>query len=234
MTAMTIPNYISIFRIMIVPVFVIALLDFSESGAEISWWMAVIVFSAASISDGIDGYIARRFKQRSELGTFLDPMADKLLLVSGLVILSFSSAHLPKLPLWMIGMVFGRDLFLLLGFFIITYWCGKMKIQPHFLSKCATVFQMFVVAWGVLGRKEQFGLELDLFFWLCLLATVSTGITFLIYFPAGMAQLRAVPASSPSEDQSRQLLRMDIELKNSVAQSGKKISRKAKNYKSIN
>jgi len=129
MTAMTIPNYISIFRIMIVPVFVIALLDFSESGAEISWWMAVIVFSVASISDGMDGYIARRFKQRSELGTFLDPMADKLLLVSGLVILSFSSAHLPKLPLWMIGMVFGRDLFLLLGFFIITYWCGKMKIN---------------------------------------------------------------------------------------------------------
>jgi len=93
---------------------------------------------------------------------------------------------------------------------------------------------MFVVAWGVLGRKEQFGLELDLFFWLCLLATVSTGITFLIYFPAGMAQLRAVPASSPSEDQSRQLLRMDIELKNSVAQTGKKISRKVKNYKSVN
>tara|TARA_B100000475_G_C14830536_1_gene244590 strand:- start:241 stop:597 length:357 start_codon:yes stop_codon:yes gene_type:complete len=102
---------------MIVPVFVIALLDFSESGAEISWWTAVIAFCVASVSDGIDGYIARRFKQRSELGTFLDPMADKLLLVSGLIILSFSSDYLPKLPAWMMGMVFGRDLFLLLGFF---------------------------------------------------------------------------------------------------------------------
>ena len=222
MLVVTIPNYISIFRLMIIPVFVIALLDFSESGVEISWWTAVIAFCVASISDGIDGYIARRFKQRSELGTFLDPMADKLLLLSGLIILSFSSNHLPKLPVWMIGMVFGRDLFLLLGFFVITYWCGKMKIQPHFLSKCATVLQMFVVAWGVLGRKDQFGLETDLFFWFCLLATICTGLTFLIYFPAGVAQLRAVPASSPSKDQSRQLLRMDIELDQSVCPSDKK------------
>jgi len=222
MLVVTIPNYISIFRLMIIPVFVIALLDFSESGVEISWWTAVIAFCVASISDGIDGYIARRFKQRSELGTFLDPMADKLLLLSGLIILSFSSDHLPKLPVWMIGMVFGRDLFLLLGFFVITYWCGKMKIQPHFLSKCATVLQMFVVAWGVLGRKDQFGLETDLFFWWCLLATICTGLTFLIYFPAGVAQLRAVPASSPSKDQSRQLLRMDIELDQSACPSDKK------------
>ena len=228
MLVVTIPNYISIFRLMIIPVFVIALLDFSESGVEISWWTAVIAFCVASISDGIDGYIARRFKQRSELGTFLDPMADKLLLVSGLIILSFSSNHLPKLPVWMIGMVFGRDLFLLLGFFVITYWCGKMKIQPHFLSKCATVLQMFVVAWGVLGRKDQFGLETDLFFWWCLLATICTGLTFLIYFPAGVAQLRAVPASSPSKDQSRQLLRMDIELDQSDCPSDKKISTKMK------
>ena len=222
MVVVTIPNYISIFRLMIIPVFVIALLDFSESGVEISWWTAVIAFCVASISDGIDGYIARRFKQRSELGTFLDPMADKLLLLSGLIILSFSSNHLPKLPVWMIGMVFGRDLFLFLGFFVITYWCGKMKIQPHFLSKCATVLQMFVVAWGVLGRKDQFGLETDLFFWWCLLATICTGLTFLIYFPAGVAQLRAVPASSPSKDQSRQLLRMDIELDQSACPSDKK------------
>ena len=97
-----------------------------------------------------------------------------------------------------------------------------MKIQPHFLSKCATVLQMFVVAWGVLGRKDQFGLEADLFFWWCLLATICTGLTFLIYFPAGMAQLRAVPASSPSKDQSRQLLRMDIELDQSACPSDKK------------
>ena len=87
-----------------------------------------------------------------------------------------------------------------------------MKIQPHFISKCATVLQMFVVAWGVLGVEDQFGLETDWLFWWCLAATVCTGTTFLIYFPAGMKQLKAVPASAPSTDQSRRLVRMDFEV----------------------
>ena len=162
---MTIPNYISIFRLMLVPVFVISLLDFADTGTELSWWTAVGACLVAVVSDGVDGYIARRCKQRSELGTFLDPMADKLLLVSGLVVLSFSSEHLPQLPVWMIGMVFGRDLFLLLGFFVITHWCGKMKIQPHFISKCATVLQMVVVAWGVLSRERGPVQPEDWLFW---------------------------------------------------------------------
>ncbi|HJN90123.1 MAG TPA: CDP-alcohol phosphatidyltransferase family protein [Verrucomicrobiota bacterium] len=209
---MTIPNYISMLRLMLVPVFVISLLDYADTGTELSWWTAVAAFLVAAVSDGVDGYIARRFRQRSELGAFLDPLADKILLVSGLVVLSFSSKHLPQLPIWMIGMVFGRDLFLLLGFFVITHWCGKMKIQPHVISKCATVLQMIVVAWGVLGRKDQFGLETDWLFWWCLVATLCTGATFFVYFPAGMKQLKAVPASGPSEDQSRRLVRLDLEI----------------------
>ena len=213
---------------MLVPVFVISLLDFADTGKELSWWMAVWVFLVAVVSDGVDGYIARRFKQRSELGAFLDPMADKLLLVSGLVVLSFSSEHLPQLPVWMIGMVFGRDLFLLLGFFVITHWCGKMKIQPHFISKCATVLQMFVVAWGVLGREDQFGLETDWLFWWCLAATVFTGTTFLIYFPAGVKQLKTVPASAPSLDQSRRLVRLDFEVDSSTLEGGWKSARDEK------
>ena len=219
---MTIPNYISIFRLLLVPVFVISLLDLADKGSVFSWWLAVLTFLVAAISDGVDGYIARRFRQRSELGAFLDPLADKLLLVSGLVVLSFSSEHLPQLPIWMIGMVFGRDLFLLLGFFVITHWCGKMKIQPHFISKCATVFQMFVVSWGVLGGKSQFGFEYDWLFCWCLAATVCTGSTFLIYFPAGMKQLKAVPASSPSEDQSRRLVGLDFEVDTSVRSNEEK------------
>jgi cardiolipin synthase len=225
---MTIPNYISIFRLMLVPVFVISLLDFADTGKVLSWWTAVGAFLVAAVSDGVDGYIARRFKQRSELGTFLDPMADKLLLVSGLVVLSFSSKNLPQLPIWMIGMVFGRDLFLLLGFFVITHWCGKMKIQPHFISKCATVLQMVVVAWGVLSREKGPVQPEDWLFWWCLAATVVTGTTFLIYFPAGIKQLKAVPASAPSEDQSRRLVRLDFEVDTSTRSDGGKSTRDEK------
>ena len=225
---MTIPNYISIFRLMLVPVFVISLLDYADTGTKLSWWTAVAVYLVAAISDGVDGYIARRFKQRSELGAFLDPMADKLLLVSGLVVLSFSSKNLPQLPIWMIGMVFGRDLFLLLGFFVITYWCGKMKIQPHFISKCATVLQMVVVAWGVLSRESGPVQPEDWLFWWYLVATVFTGATFLIYFPAGMKQVQAVPASAPSEDQSRRLVRLDFEVDPSTRVGGAITSRAEK------
>ena len=91
---MTIPNYISIFRLMLVPVFVISLLDFADTGAELSWWTAVGAFLVAVVSDGVDGYIARRFKQRSELGAFLDPMADKLLLVLVMVLLQILMLYL--------------------------------------------------------------------------------------------------------------------------------------------
>jgi phosphatidylglycerophosphate synthase len=144
------------------------------------------------------------------------------------VVLSFSSDHLPRLPVWMIGVVFGRDLFLLLGFFVITHWCGKMKIQPHFISKCATVLQMIVVALVVLGRKDQFGLGENWLFWWYLVATVFTGATFLIYFPAGMKQLQAVPASAPSEDQSRRLVRLDFEVDPTSRVGGTKTSRAEK------
>ena len=88
---MTVPNYITIFRLLLVPVFATYIIDYSNNDKELSWWIAVISFCLASVSDGIDGYIARRFKQRSELGAFLDPLADKLLLLSGIVVLSFSS-----------------------------------------------------------------------------------------------------------------------------------------------
>ncbi len=211
---MTVPNYITIFRLLLVPFFATFIIDYSNTNNYMSWWVAVISFCLASFSDGLDGYIARRFKQRSELGAFLDPLADKLLLLSGIVVLSFPSDFLPQLPLWTVGMIFGRDLILLLGYLVINHWVGRVKVRPHFLSKCATVLQMVLVAWGVLGCKHQFGLgdESPMFIFWCLSATVLTGLTLFIYFPAGMAQLRAVPASSPSEDQSLNMVATNIEV----------------------
>ena len=72
----------------------------------------------------------------------------------------------------------------------------------------------------MLGGRDQFGLEFDWLFWWCLATTVCTGSTFLIYFPAGIKQLRAVPASSPSEDQSRRLVRLDFEVDPSTRAGG--------------
>ena len=99
---MTIPNYITIFRFILVPFIVMALLS-GYVGA------ALIGFVVAGVSDGIDGFIARRYNQGSELGAYLDPIADKLLLVSLFVVLGF----VKELPVWLVVIVVSRDIFII-------------------------------------------------------------------------------------------------------------------------
>ena len=113
---MTTANKITITRILLIPFFVVQLLYYVDTGNEYNRFWALLAFAVAAISDGIDGYIARRYNQRSELGAFLDPLADKLLLVSGIILLSLNHGSiLPRLPLWLAGIILSRDLLLLLG-----------------------------------------------------------------------------------------------------------------------
>ncbi len=86
---MTTANKITILRILSVPFFVAQMLYYFDTGREEHRWLAFLSFSIAAICDGVDGYIARRYNQRSELGAILDPLADKLLLISGVVLLSW-------------------------------------------------------------------------------------------------------------------------------------------------
>ncbi|MCC6235284.1 MAG: CDP-alcohol phosphatidyltransferase family protein, partial [Verrucomicrobiales bacterium] len=85
---MTLANQVTIARILLIPVFVVEVLYYRHSGVEIHRWIALTLFLVASVSDGIDGWIARRFNQRTRLGAVLDPLADKLLLASALILLS--------------------------------------------------------------------------------------------------------------------------------------------------
>ena len=85
---MTTANKITIFRILLVPFFVVEILYYVRSGNELHRLLGLIAFAVAAILDGVDGFVARHFNQRSELGTILDPLADKLLLVSAIVLLT--------------------------------------------------------------------------------------------------------------------------------------------------
>src|SRR5580765_5262425 len=117
---MTTANKITILRILLIPFFVVEILYYVKTGNEINRLLGIICFGLAAIFDGVDGYIARHYNQRSELGAILDPLADKLLLVSGIVLLSFD--HLPYLqtiPLWLTGTIIGRDVLLLIGLLVI-------------------------------------------------------------------------------------------------------------------
>lgn len=194
---MTLPNKITILRILLVPFFVVQILYYTGNGKEIHRFLGILAFAIAAISDGIDGYIARRYNQRSELGAILDPLADKLLLVLGLVVLSLDNRpYLEPIPLWLVATVFSRDVILLIGLAVIYYTVGRVRVKPHMSGKVATVLQMVAVSWALLKWNSGW------LFWIALSAAVFTGVSALIYLQEGIRQLSASPASNPSPNKN--------------------------------
>ncbi len=188
---MTTANKVTIVRILLIPFFVVEVLYYVKEGNEIHRLLALISFAVAAVCDGVDGYIARHYNQRSELGAILDPLADKLLLVSGIVVLSFDhKPNLQTVPLWLTGTIIGRDLLLLIGLLVIQITVGKVRVRPRILGKVATVIQMVVVLWVLLKWQEKW-----LGIW-ALAAGFCTGISGLLYIWDGSRQLSAHPASS--------------------------------------
>jgi cardiolipin synthase len=191
---MTTANKITILRILLIPFFVVEVLYYVKTGNEAHRSLALLSFAVAAICDGVDGYIARRYNQRSELGAILDPLADKLLLVSGIVVLSFEhKPYLETIPLWLTGTVIGRDILVLVGMFVIQMTVGKVKVRPRILGKVATVLQMAVVLWILLKWGTKW-----LSVWV-MGAALCTGISGLLYVWDGVRQLSAHPSSSPEQ-----------------------------------
>ncbi|HUA36871.1 MAG TPA: CDP-alcohol phosphatidyltransferase family protein [Candidatus Sulfopaludibacter sp.] len=192
---MTTANKITILRILLIPFFVVELIYYLQTGNEIHHLLALLSFAATAILDGVDGYIARRYNQKSELGAILDPLADKLLLVSAIIALSFNrSPHLGQIPLWLTGTVLGRDVLLLIGIAVIRLTVGKVTVRPRLIGKVATVFQMAVVIWVLLDWDRDLNAR-----WFTAWTTgaaVFTGISGLLYVFDGIRQLGAHPASS--------------------------------------
>jgi len=192
---MTTANKITILRILLIPFFVVEVLYYVKNGNEAHRLAAILSFAIAAICDGVDGYIARRYNQRSELGAILDPLADKLLLVSGIVVLSFEHRpYLETIPLWLTGTIIGRDILVLAGMLVIQMTVGKVKVRPRMVGKVATVLQMVIILWILLKWDTNW-----LRVWL-LAAAIFTGISGLLYVSDGTRQLSAHPASSPKTE----------------------------------
>jgi cardiolipin synthase len=138
---MSLPNLITIARILLVP-FTVWLIILDAYG------FAFLSFVVAGVSDGVDGYIARRYDLRTELGSYLDPLADKALLVSVYVTLGF----LMVLPAWLVILVVSRDV-LIVGAFILSWLMDRpVKVRPSMISKINTTGQIVLVV-VVLGTK---------------------------------------------------------------------------------
>ena len=159
MCFMTVANQITLVRIVLIPVFVVFAVYYSVSvraGAAEEWlrWAAVAVFVMAAVSDGLDGWIARRFNQRSALGVVLDPIADKGLLLAAIITLSLYPWPV-SLPLWFPVLVIARDVVILVGCGLLKFFTGDVEVRPSMLGKIATTLQMAAVAWVLLQIPEQ-------------------------------------------------------------------------------
>ncbi len=160
---MTLPNKITIGRICLIPVFVMFALYYGRSVAhgapvECYRWLAIIVFTLAAASDGIDGYIARRYNQMSRLGVVLDPLADKGLLLSGLITLTVSQWQY-EFPLWFPILVISRDAVVIAGTAVLQFVVGEVKVKPSWLGKLSTVTQMVAIGAVMLWPHMPWHLE---------------------------------------------------------------------------
>jgi len=141
-SAINIPNILTIIRILLIPLFIIFLL-------KDMLHFALLVFTIAAISDALDGLFARYLDQRTLLGAYLDPLADKLLLSSAFIIL----AVIKIVPGWLAVIVISRDVLILLGVAIFALANINIEIKPRITSKCTTVFQMSTIFFLLLDPK---------------------------------------------------------------------------------
>ncbi len=193
--AMTTANKITIGRILLVPFFVVEVLYYVQTGNEVHRLLAVLAFAVAAILDGVDGYVARHYNQRSELGTVLDPAADKLLLASAIIVLSFNhAARLGQIPLWLTGLIIGRDVVLGLGAITVRLVVGQLTVRPRITGKIATVCQMIIVTWLLLRWDFIFEGRF-LHIWV-VAAGLFTAVSGLLYVWDGTQQLSSHPSSS--------------------------------------
>lgn len=107
------------------------------------WAFGILI--TATLTDALDGFIARTWQVRTELGRFLDPLADKLLLLSGYLGLLFVQKLTFRPPLWITVTIVFRDLVIVTGMIVIFFISGRLRIQPNFLGKCTTALQMITL-----------------------------------------------------------------------------------------
>ena len=152
----TVPNLLTVFRMVLIPVFV-SLLFYQR------FLLALFVFILAGVTDGLDGLLARRFNQKSQLGTILDPIADKLMLVTSFVVLSMRSvfpqpvpSHLP-VPFWVTVAVISRDVFILVGAAAINIVTGFRGFRPSMLGKINTTVQIVAITAIIFAASFPYG-----------------------------------------------------------------------------
>jgi cardiolipin synthase len=190
---MGLANWLTVLRILLIPVFV-TLLVYRQRGP------ALTIFLVAAFTDLLDGYVARQRGSQSRLGAFLDPMADKLLMVCSFVTLTWLKA----LPFWIAAVVISRDLILMVGALAIHMAGGRITPRPTRAGKLATFCQVLTVLAGLLMPFYQMPLLMKTVLWATAAFTVFSGLQYIVQ---GMRFLNAVHADEARERDESTLYR---------------------------
>ncbi|MBN2831328.1 MAG: CDP-alcohol phosphatidyltransferase family protein [Candidatus Omnitrophica bacterium] len=170
---MNIANKISTFRILSVPFFIAATAYYSGERNFLRF-IALGIFILAAISDVADGYIARKSKQQSKAGLVLDPLGDKLLLMSAFICLTANGSFEIRFPLWVTLVVISRDAIIILGTIVIYIVKQNISMIPTKLGKYSTIFQMLAVISILLQIRFSF-----IFWGIAVIFTVTSGIIYI-------------------------------------------------------
>jgi len=173
---LTLANKITIGRIIIVPVFIATMMSYSPD-REYLRWVALAIYLLAELTDVIDGYVARNFRQKTKAGSILDPLADKFMFISALICLHKVGVdhHWPlQLPMWLVVAFVSRDIILVLGSFLLEIKVGSLEIKPNMWGK-ATAFLQAVCVIAVFCQWPL----VSTIWWLALAATVISGVIYM-------------------------------------------------------
>ena len=174
--SLTLANQLTLMRLALVPAFVILVLY-----GRMGW--ALVAFVTAGITDGLDGLIARWTNSRTALGAFLDPMADKLLLVSAFVVLSLPGIGLVnRIPVWLTVLVISRDVAIVATVAIVSLTLGPRTFPPSIYGKVATALYIVTIAVVLLFNfLEQPSVVVDIFVWVSLAITLISGFHYTVH-----------------------------------------------------
>jgi cardiolipin synthase len=172
---LTVPNLLSLVRMGLTPLFLVAVVSGRPLGA-------LLVFAAAGITDALDGFIARQFGQQSRLGAYLDPAADKLLLTSAYVVLAIPGLHAGALiPAWVTVLVIARDVIIVSVTLILALALDLRGFEPSWLSKVNTTVQVVTAIvvlasaiWPLLVAPAEWAI------WAVAVTTLASGVDYIL------------------------------------------------------
>lgn len=170
---MTVPNLLTSIRIILTPIFFIYVID----GQLL---FALFVFIIAGLTDAFDGLVARVWGQKSRMGAILDPLADKLLIITAFIILPIKT-H--SIPVWLSVIVISRDILILLGVLILFLNSIKFEVRPSIISKITTCFQLITVILALLAEKMAFCIDIGMYLHILTgLVTIISGLHYMAFW----------------------------------------------------